>query len=246
MGRLQGPAQAAASAAYGELSKILREGARDASQEPQWIDANAKWKGYLDDFHRSPIAKTLAGENASDIMDPLTGKSRVQTLDILSKYEPFGINMEKINQEVGRSGAIDTVQRLSRPTKMDLLIAKLSPTSAGLRAGVPRMLRNPAAADFLGGKGFEPGNISPKKVYPNKAAAAADLKGNPTPFGGPPEARNFRGSERPAPASDAMMRQEVLKESLADAQKKLQGAKGAERGIIQRQIDDFKDMLGET
>jgi hypothetical protein len=238
MGRLQGPAQAAASAAYGELSKILREGARDASQEPQWIDANAKWKGYLDDFHRSPIAKTLAGENASDIMEPLTGKSRVQTLDILSKYEPFGINMDKINQEVGRSGAIDTVQRLSRPTKMDLLIAKLSPTSAGLRAGVPRMLRNPAAADFLGGKGFEPENISPKKVYPNKAAAAAALKGggdmprgNPTPFGG---------------ASDAMMRQEVLRESLAAAEKKLQGAKGAERGIIQRQIDDFKDMLGET
>jgi len=98
------------------------------------------------------------------------------------------------------------------------------------------MLRNPAAADFLGGKGFEPENISPKKVYPNKAAAAAALKGdmprgNPTPFGG---------------ASEAMMRQEVLKESLADAQKKLQGAKGAERGIIQRQIDDFKDMLGET
>ena len=250
MGRLQGPAQAAASAAYGELSKVLREGARDASQEPQWIDANAKWKGYLDDFHRSPIAKTLAGENASDIMEPLTGKSRVQTLDILSKYEPFGIDMEKINQEVGRSGAIDTVQRLSRPTKMDLLIAKLSPTSAGLRAGVPRMLRNPAAADFLGGKGFEPENISPKKVYPNKAAAAADLKGNSTPFGGPPEARNFRGSERPARAgqnaSDAMMRNEVLKESLADAQKKLQGAKGAERGIIERQIADFKDMLGET
>lgn len=248
LGRLQGPAQAAGSAAYGELSKVLREGARDVSQEPQWIDANAKWKGYLDDFHRSPIAKTLAGENASDIMDPLTGKSRVQTLDILSKYEPFGINMDKINQEVSRSGAINTVQKLSRPTKMDLIIAKLSPGGAALRSGVPRMLRNPAAADFLGGKGFEPENISPKKVYPNKAAAAAALKGK-GPSGGPPSGDMPRGNPTSfggGGGSDAVVRNEVLKESLADAEKKLKSAKGDERGIIQRQIADFRDMLGET
>ena len=184
MQSLQGPAKAAGSAAYGELSQMLREGAKAAGVEPDWIDANAKWKGYLDDFHRSPIQKTLFGENAHDIMDPLTGKSRVQVLDTLSKYEPFGMDMDKINQEVRRSGVTDTIQRLSRPTKMDLIIARMSPGGAALRAGVPRMLRSPGASDFLGGKGFEPENISPKKVYPNKAAAAADLKGNPTPFGG--------------------------------------------------------------
>jgi hypothetical protein len=236
MQSLEGAPKAAASAAYGEMSKMLREGAKAAGAEPDWIDANAKWKGYLDDFHRSPVQKTLFGENAHDIMDPLTGKSRVQTLDILSKYEPFGIDMDKINQEVRRSGAIDTVQRLSRPSKMDLIIAKLSPTGAALRSGVPRALRSPAAADFLGGKGFEPENISPKKVYPNKAAAAAALKGK-GPTGGNPT---------PFDTSKSMMRNEVLKESIANAEKKLQSAKGDERGIIQRQIADFKDMLGET
>src|SRR5260370_25382706 len=100
MQNLEGRAKAAGNSDYGEISKMLRESARDAKMEPDWIDANARWKNYLDDFHRSPVAKTLEGENAHDIMEPLAGKSRVQVGQILQKYTPFGLDVDKINHEI--------------------------------------------------------------------------------------------------------------------------------------------------
>jgi hypothetical protein len=184
--RLQGPANAVANTAYGELSKMLRETARDAGQEPDWIDANARYKNYMDDFSRSPLKHTLEGENAHDIMDPLTGKSRIQVAQILQKYTPFGLDLDKINQEVRRSGLGETVTKLSRPTKMDLLMAGFSPKALAVRQLGPRIMRNPSVLSFITGEGFKPENIPPSKVYPSaKVAAAAELKGGGSePSGG--------------------------------------------------------------
>lgn len=175
--RLQGPAQAAAKSAYGEMSNMLREGARDAGVEPDWLDATARWKNYLDDFQRSPVAKTLEADSAHDIMDPLAGKSRMQVADILQKYEPFGLDMTKVSQEIGRFGMGNTVMNLSKPGKMDLLLARLSPSAVALRQIGPRIMRNPKIFDKVMGEGFEAENIPSKKVYPTKEAAAAALKG---------------------------------------------------------------------
>jgi hypothetical protein len=252
MQNLQGAAKAAASAAYGELSKVLREGARDTiiggkNLEPDWIDANARWKNYLDDFHRSPIAKSLEAENAHDIMEPLTGKSRVPVMDTLSKYTPFGIDMERISQEVAGFGVGDTALKLSRPTKMDLLLARLSPTAVALRQVGPRVMRNPKVIRAIGGEGFKSETISPKKVYPTKEAAAAALKGKgpePPPSGGLPSGNPTPFGKGGGGASD-IERQEVLRESLDLAKRKLKTATGDDRGRIERQITDFKDMLGE-
>jgi hypothetical protein len=178
---LEGAPKAAASAVYGELSKMLREGARDAGAEPEWIDANARYKNYMDDFVRSPLAKSLAGENATDIMQPLAGKSRMQVLNILSKYEPFGMDMQKFNQEVGGYNLGSKTLKLGEPTKRTALIAAISPKMAAASVGIPRMLRNPGITRGIMGEGFEAADISPKKIYPTKAAAAAALKGKTPP-----------------------------------------------------------------
>lgn len=175
---LQGPAQAASKSAYGEMSTMLREGARDAGVEPDWLDATARWKNYLDDFQRSPVAKTLGAENAHDIMDPLAGKSRMQVADILQKYEPFGLDTAKVSQEISRFGIGETIGKLSRPTKMDLLMAGFSPKALAIRQLGPRIMRNPSVISAVAGKGFEDAQSIPsKQVFPSKVAAAKAVKG---------------------------------------------------------------------
>lgn len=223
MQNLQGAAKAAASSAYGELSKVLREGARDAGVEPDWIDANARWKNYLDDFHRSPIAKALESENAHDIMEPLTGKSRVPVLETLSKYTPFGIDMDRISQEVAGFGVGDTALKLSRPTKMDLLLARLSPTAVALRQVGPRMMRNPSVIRAIGGEGFPSELISPKKVFPTKEAAAAALKGKIPPPDEPPSGGLPKGNPTPfSPAPSGETAMEMDRRASATARKPLE------------------------
>jgi len=185
LGRLKGTALAAGNAAYGEMSKMLREGARAGGVEPQWIDANARYKNYVDDFVRSPLKNVLDSENAHDIMEPLSGKSRMQVQSILQKYTPFGLDMDKINQEIAGFGTGETVLKMSNPSKMDLLLARMSPSAVALRQIGPRLFRNPSVIRAIGGEGFEPANIKPNKIYPTKEAAAAALKGKDIPPGKP-------------------------------------------------------------
>lgn len=219
MQSLEGSPKAAANAAYGELSKVLREGAREVGAEPDWIDANARYKNYMDDFVRSPLAKTLAGENAHDIMDPLVGKSRMQVLDILSKYEPFGMDLKKFNEEVGGFNLGSKTLKLGEPTKRTALLAAISPKIAAASVGIPRMLRNPSVTRAVMGEGFEAPTIKPNKVYPTKEAAAAALKDRT-----PPESSGESEMERlrrnpPAPTKE-MSESEKAK---ADVKKKQRG-----------------------
>ena len=252
MQNLQGPAKSAASAAYKELSTMLREGARDAGQEPDWIDANARWKNYLDDFERSPIKKTLFGENASDIMDPLTGKSRTQVGQILQKYTPFGMDMTKVGQEISRYGMGGTVMKLSKPGKMDLLLARMSPSAVALRQIVPRIMRNPKIISAVAGEGFEPKNIPPSKIFPSqKIAAKASTKGNPipqgnaTPFKGGINASGVEASIKPASALSSI---NSLSSELDTMKTKLRNAGDApagEKAALQKQIDEYQQRLDE-
>jgi hypothetical protein len=183
---LQGSVKAAASKVYALMSTDLRREATKADiangipaeQAGQgWLDANARWKNYIDDFVRSPVKMTLKNNTASGIMEPLYGGSRTQVLNILSKYEPFGLDMDKVNQEVSRYGVGKTVLGASKPGKLDLIIAGLSPKAAALRMAGPRIMRNPDVIGAIGGKGFDAPTIKPGKVYPSKEAAAAALKG---------------------------------------------------------------------
>lgn len=250
MQNLEGPAKAAASAAYSELSKALREGARDAGKESDWIDANARWKNYLDDFYRSPLAKTLEGENAHDIMDPLTGKSRVQVGQILQKYTPFGLDVDKVGQEVSRYGMGDTVMKLSRPGKMDLLLARLSPTAVALRQIGPRIMRNPSVISAVAGEGFEPKNIPPSKIFPSqkiaaKAASGGMPQGNPTPFKSGINAAGVEASTRPnsvARIIDSLSNEiDTMKTRLRNAG----DAPAAEKTALEKQIDEYQQRLDD-
>lgn len=185
---LEGAPLAAGNAVYGELSKALREGATHAGAEPDWIDANAKYKGYIDDFVRSPLKKTLFGDNAHEIMSPLASdNTRVQVADILSKYEPFGMNTQALGEEAKNFNIGQTINSVSRPSKMTLLAAALSPKAFAAKNVLTRALRNPSFINNLAGEGLgDAPTITPGKVYPSKVAAAQALKGNKTPFGSTP------------------------------------------------------------
>jgi len=158
----RGAIGAGANKAYGVLSDALRKGAGDTGKligdpklEAQWLDATGKYKTYMNDFERSAVRKILSGKNASEIMRPLTGDSAVAVQKILEKYEPHGINMDALLDEARRFSGAQTVQRFSRPGRLDLIMAGISPKIAALRVGLPRMMRNPNRLSQVFGKGFE-------------------------------------------------------------------------------------------
>jgi len=169
---------AALNRVYGILSDELRGAAKDAGVEKDWLQANDKYSQYATDFVRGPMKRVFSGGTASAIMEPLTGNARVQMLDLLQKYRDAGFNvdMDTLGDEMRRYSMSRTVNRLSQPTKMDLLMAGFSPKALAIRQLGPRLMRNPKAIDFFAGEGFEP-KISPKQVYPTKAAAMAGRGG---------------------------------------------------------------------
>ena len=267
MQNLEGAPKAAANAVYAQLSSELREGARDVGAEPEWIDANARWKGYLDDFHRSPVKKTLFGDNASDIMSPLANdKTRVQVGQILGKYEPFGMDMGKVNQEVGRYNLSEKVDRLGQPSKRTAIMAAISPHMAAASIAVPRAMRNPSVIGAVMGKGFETApELKPSQIFPTKEAAARALKGgkepppsggvpsgNPPPFsptsGGPKGGINAQGVEssmRPATPEQSIDTLSNQIDTMKDKLRNAGDAPSTEKKALAKQIEDYQEHLDD-
>lgn len=184
----KGTVGAALKSVYGVLSDQLRGAAKDAGVERDWLTANSKYTQYANDFTRGPLKRTLQGATASSIMEPLTGNTRMQVLDTLQKYRDagFNIDMDTLNQEMKRYGMGKTVNRLSQPTKMDLLMAGFSPKALAIRQLGPRLMRNPSALNLFAGKGFDAdaATLNPRQVYPTKAAAMKAAKEPVAPSSG--------------------------------------------------------------
>lgn len=186
----KGTVGGALKSVYGLLSDELRGAAKNVGAEKDWLTANNKYSQYARDFMRGPLKRTLQGQTASSIMEPLTGSTRTQLADVLQKYKDAGFNldMDKLTEEMKRYGMGKTVQRLSQPTKMDLLMAGFSPKALAIRQLGPRLMRSPGALDRFAGEGFDT-PVSPRQVYPSKAAAMKATKGavptgRATPFEG--------------------------------------------------------------
>lgn len=172
----KGVVGAATNKVYGILSQELRSGTEavgkeigDKSLGKDWLESTAKYKTYIDDFIRSPLRDTLTGQNASDIMGPLTGKDAILTKRILAKYRDYGLDTDTIAREVAGSRLDQTTDRWSRPSKLDLLLAAVSPKALAVRAGIPRAMRSPGVREFVAGKGFDVPDIPASKVALKRA-----------------------------------------------------------------------------
>jgi hypothetical protein len=110
-------------------------------------------------------------------MEPLTGANRQIVLDTLQKYRDAGftVDVDTLKQEMRGYSSGTLLDRISAPSKWDLILAGLSPKAVALRTVIPRALRDPAVLRRISGKGFE-SKITPKQVYPTKAAAMAARK----------------------------------------------------------------------
>jgi hypothetical protein len=160
LGGVRGPTGAAVNRVYGILSQELRGAAKEAGAEPEWLDANSKWKGYVDDFVKGPLKNTLKGQNAKDITDPFIGKTSEQVKQTLAKYDPQ--TLPSLMQEINKHKIGATGERWNRPSKMDLLIAAISPKAAAIRLAIPRAMREPKVIETLTGKGLP--EVPTKKV----------------------------------------------------------------------------------
>lgn len=174
----KGVTGAALNKVYGVLSTELRNAAKDAGVESDWLDANNKYTQYANDFLRGPLKRSLFGSTASSIMEPLTGSTRLQIRDTLQKYRDAGFNVDTdtLGEEMRRYGMAKTINRLSQPGKLDLLMAGFAPKALALRQLGPWMARRPGVLDRFAGEGFET-TVPTRQVYPTKAAAMKANKG---------------------------------------------------------------------
>lgn len=162
---LKGPTRAAANKTYGILSDQLRGAAKEQSLEPHWLEANGKWQNYMNDFVKGPLRKTMTGQNATDIMQPLTGKNAELSRRILQKYAAMAPESgDAIAEEIRKHEIGAEAQRWSKPSKWDLVVAGISPKAASIRLGIPRVMRSPNVIEAIAGKGLP--DIPAKKVNP--------------------------------------------------------------------------------
>jgi hypothetical protein len=154
----KGAMGAALNNVYRYLTGEMRKAAASVGKEPEFLENNADYKQWVDDFHRSPLKKVLNGQTSGTILKAL-GDERVQ--ELVSRYEDYGADPEALKQESKRAAIGQTIQRFSRPSKWDLVVAGLSPHSALIRLLVPYLMRNPKVLDTLGGKGLDTAKIIP-------------------------------------------------------------------------------------
>lgn len=121
--------------AWKDMTAQLDSAAAKAGVSEEWARGKQKWANYMTDFYgkyergkysQSPIDKVLKGQNASEIMDPLSGSSAQQARDILRKYSKFGVNPEEIAKDVRRYGTNQKVMRFASPSKWDIIIGGMA------------------------------------------------------------------------------------------------------------------------
>jgi hypothetical protein len=169
----KGAVGAALNNVYGYLSGEMRKAAATVGKESEFLENNADYTQWKNDFHRSPLKKVLNGQTSQGILSALSDE---RTQSIMDKYKDYGADPDALKQEAKRATISGTVSRFSRPSKWDMIVAAISPHAAAFRLLIPYLMRNPKLLDMIGGKGLatEEGlkSIKPAQVYMNKKAAA--------------------------------------------------------------------------
>ena len=165
----KGTVKAASSKVYGQLSDMLQSEAQKANVGEDWGKAVNKYRNYMQDFEESPLAQTTKGANAQDIASPFIGKTSQQVQGILRKYLPSDV-LEALTDEANKHKVGQQVERLSRPSKFDLIMAGMSPKGVALRMMAPYMMRRMGMIEGVAGKGLPEGALGKIKVAANAAA----------------------------------------------------------------------------
>lgn len=204
-----GPIRAAAREISDLTSDTLNNAAaKSPASQAAWATGNFKWARYAQSFEekfergttqQSPLAKAMVGQNADEIMNPLTGSDAQLARELLRPYSRFGYNEPEFQQALSRHKTLSTISSISHPGKFDLAMALgplLHPFTGGSLVstyGVGRIL-GPALWRLYATRGIDPftnvrglpevtpgmpqGPESP--VYPPPPGMA------PTPVYGPP------------------------------------------------------------
>jgi hypothetical protein len=182
----EGAPEAGLKTAYGKLGEMLRKEADSNGMLDQWQDGINKVRTFNNIAYRGPLKDTYLGENHGQIMKGLvnddTGPTAIKQLEALA---PYGVDVDKLKQTVQAYKYGDKMDTFANPSRRTLIAAALNPKIAALMQFGPAAMRSDRVTTSLFGKGLDAvPDVKPNKLYPSKVAAAQELKGNPTPFGG--------------------------------------------------------------
>lgn len=206
----QSNAPSSIKAAAREISTLTSDtlnnaAAKSPASQAAWTIGNFKWARYAQSFEekfergttqQSPLAKVMVGQNADEIMNPLTGSDAQLARELLRPYGRFGYNEPEFQQALSRHKMLSTISSISHPGKFDLAMALgplLHPFTGGSVVstyGIGRIL-GPALWRLYATRGIDPlanvrglPEVTPgmpdSPVYPAPPGMA------PTPVYGPP------------------------------------------------------------
>jgi len=110
------------------MTDQLDAAAQKAGVADDWTRGKEKYANYIRDFYgnwergkynQSPIDKVLKGQNASEIMEPLSGKSAQQARDLLRKYRGYGLEPQEVIGDVRRYLTNQKITKFASPWKWD-------------------------------------------------------------------------------------------------------------------------------
>jgi hypothetical protein len=138
-----GPTRAAMSALYKDLSRRLDRGARQTNVRG-WGRAEARWKTYIQDFESGPVAKMRNGENAQEILGPLSGSTYQQVRDTLGKYQKgYGLD-DKLVWSTGKEFDLGPkFANMAEPTRWEIILAPLTKGFSFAKVVPGRILQDP-------------------------------------------------------------------------------------------------------
>jgi hypothetical protein len=125
----------AAMDTWNGLTQAIDDAAKQAGSGDGWQQARAKSQQYYENFggtydhgkfNMSPINKSLRGSNATDIMEPLSGKTAQQARDAIQKYKHLSPESESVISDTRRYGLNNKVMRFADPQKWDIAVAAVA------------------------------------------------------------------------------------------------------------------------
>jgi hypothetical protein len=157
-----GVAGAAAYKTYDFFRNKLQSTADTNGFGKDWTRAKGDYQGWVRDFLKSPLQKVVSGQNATDIMSPLTGKSSEQVKGILEKYRDYGADPDALKQEASRYSVGQSGVKAGHLSGWQMAASAMFPPYGAARIGIPMVMRQPEVMDAISGSGLK--NIPPSKV----------------------------------------------------------------------------------
>jgi hypothetical protein len=156
---VSGPMRSVMYKTWKNLTTSLGDAANNANLGNVWDKAEAASKHYYDNYRgvfengkytQSPIRRALGGQNAKDIMEPISGKDAQRTRDILKSDERFNkYSLPDLRRDVRYYKTAEGVVRFSAPSRITMgyavAIALIRPEwglpMLAARIGLPRAIQ---------------------------------------------------------------------------------------------------------